>query len=48
MKVALSVNGMTHEADVDLGTSLMDLLRGLGYASVKNGCDNGQVEREPE
>ena len=41
MKVTFSVNGTTHEADADLGASLMDVLRGLGYASVKNGCDNG-------
>ena len=41
MKVTFSVNGTAHEAEADLGMSLMDLLRGLGYASVKNGCDNG-------
>jgi len=41
MKVKFSVNSMVHETEADLGASLMDVLRSLGYASVKNGCDNG-------
>ena len=41
MKVRFSVNGTEHQAEVEPGTSLMDALRDLGYASVKNGCDNG-------
>jgi carbon-monoxide dehydrogenase small subunit len=41
VKVSFIVNGVPHEADVRPGASLMDVLRDLGYASVKNGCDNG-------
>ena len=41
MKVSFTVNGTAHVAEVAPGESLMDALRALGYASVKNGCDNG-------
>jgi carbon-monoxide dehydrogenase small subunit len=41
MRVDLTVNGVPSFADVDPGESLMDVLRRLGYKSVKNGCDNG-------
>ena len=41
MEVRFSVNGTDHETAADLGASLMEVLRSLGYASVKNGCDNG-------
>lgn len=41
MKITLEVNGTERTAEVAPGTSLMETLRALGYASVKNGCDNG-------
>ncbi|MFH2072859.1 MAG: (2Fe-2S)-binding protein [Actinomycetota bacterium] len=41
MKVTFVVNGVERRADPSPGTSLMDVLRGLGVTSVKNGCDNG-------
>ncbi len=41
MRVSFIVNGTERHAEVAPGTSLMDTLRDLGYASVKNGCDNG-------
>lgn len=41
MRVRLTVNGTEHDADVGPGESLMDVLRALGYKSVKNGCDHG-------
>jgi carbon-monoxide dehydrogenase small subunit len=41
MDIQLIVDGRTHEAAVLPGESLMDVLRRLGYKSVKNGCDRG-------
>jgi carbon-monoxide dehydrogenase small subunit len=41
MRVAYTVNGRSRETDVHPGASLMEVLRSLGYMSVKNGCDNG-------
>jgi carbon-monoxide dehydrogenase small subunit len=41
VKVSFTVNGVSREADVAPGESLMDALRALGFTSVKNGCDNG-------
>jgi carbon-monoxide dehydrogenase small subunit len=35
------VNGSARLTEIDPGESLMDVLRRLGYKSVKNGCDNG-------
>jgi aerobic-type carbon monoxide dehydrogenase small subunit (CoxS/CutS family) len=41
MKVTLTVNDGSHESEVGPGESLMDVLRRLGFKSVKNGCDHG-------
>ena len=41
MNVTFTINGVERTCDVPLGASLMDVLRDLGYTSVKNGCDNG-------
>ncbi len=41
MTVTFTVNGVERQADPQPGASLMDVLRGLGITSVKNGCDNG-------
>ncbi|MBY0520452.1 MAG: 2Fe-2S iron-sulfur cluster binding domain-containing protein [Sphingomonas sp.] len=37
------INGTAHEADADIRTSLLDLLREqLGLTGTKKGCDHGQ------
>ncbi len=41
MRVDVTVDGVAHTAEIDPGESLMEVLRRLGYKSVKNGCDNG-------
>lgn len=41
MKVTFTVNGVEKQIESPLGASLMDALRGMGFTSVKNGCDNG-------
>ncbi|MCJ7725942.1 MAG: (2Fe-2S)-binding protein [Acidimicrobiia bacterium] len=41
MKVTFTVNGVERHAESPPGASLMDVLRGMGLTSVKNGCDNG-------
>ncbi len=39
----IRINGDTHEVDVDVRTSLLDLLREhLGLTGSKKGCDHGQ------
>ncbi len=39
----ITVNGREHRLDVDLRTTLLDLLREhLGLAGTKKGCDHGQ------
>lgn len=38
-----TINGISHEADVDVRTSLLDLCREhLGLTGSKKGCDHGQ------
>ena len=38
-----NINGKTHDADVDIRTSLLDLCREhLGLTGSKKGCDHGQ------
>ncbi|GAA4781485.1 hypothetical protein GCM10023219_32300 [Stakelama sediminis] len=38
-----TINGTVHEADIDVRTSLLDLLREhLGLTGSKKGCDHGQ------
>ena len=41
MKITLRVNGDGHEPDIHPGETLLELLRRLGYAGVKDGCANG-------
>lgn len=41
MKIELSVNGRSRAAEVRPGETLLELLRRLGYAGVKDGCANG-------
>ena len=38
MNIKLTINSKKYEIPVDVRTSLMDLLRELGYTSVKHGC----------
>ena len=43
MKVTLKINGEDRSADVDVRTSILDLLRHhLGLTGTKKGCDHGQ------
>jgi aerobic-type carbon monoxide dehydrogenase small subunit (CoxS/CutS family) len=42
MTIRLSINGRQYEQAVDIRKSLMDLLRDLGYTSVKQGCGVGE------
>ncbi|QQV76708.1 2Fe-2S iron-sulfur cluster binding domain-containing protein [Sphingomonas aliaeris] len=38
-----TINGQSHEADVDIRTSVLDLLREhIGLTGSKKGCDHGQ------
>jgi aerobic-type carbon monoxide dehydrogenase small subunit (CoxS/CutS family) len=41
MEIDLVVNGAHQRADVSPGETLLELLRRLGYTSVKDGCANG-------
>jgi xanthine dehydrogenase YagT iron-sulfur-binding subunit len=42
-EVALRINGEEHRLDIDVRTTLLDLLReGLGLTGAKKGCDHGQ------
>jgi xanthine dehydrogenase YagT iron-sulfur-binding subunit len=42
-EVALRINGEEHRLDVDVRTTLLDLLREeLGLTGAKKGCDHGQ------
>lgn len=42
MTISLSINAKKYEIDVDVRKSLMDVLRDLGYTSVKQGCGVGE------
>ena len=42
MRVGLQINGISHTIDVAPGTSLLSALRGMGYFSVKHGCETGE------
>lgn len=41
MTIHLTINGLTKACSVAPGEMLLDLLRRLGYTSVKKGCDTG-------
>lgn len=41
MILEIVLNGTRRTVEADPGESLMDLLRRLGFKSVKNGCDDG-------
>jgi xanthine dehydrogenase YagT iron-sulfur-binding subunit len=42
-EIALRINGDEHRLDVDIRTTLLDLLReDLGLTGAKKGCDHGQ------
>ena len=42
MNIKLSINSKPYEINVDVRKSLMDVLRDLGYTSVKQGCGVGE------
>ncbi len=42
MNIKLSINGRHYDIDVDVRKSLMDVLRDLGFTSVKQGCGVGE------
>jgi len=42
MTINLSINAREYEISVDVRKSLMDVLRDLGYTSVKQGCGVGE------
>jgi len=42
MNIKVSINARNYEMDVDVRKSLMDMLRELGYTSVKQGCGVGE------
>lgn len=41
MWLECTINGRLHEVDIEADTLLIDLVRTLGYLSVKRGCDTG-------
>lgn len=41
MRISFTLNGEPTTADVPPGTTMLSLLRGLGVASVKDGCSHG-------
>ena len=42
-EIALRINGEEHHLDVDVRTTLLDLLReNIGLTGAKKGCDHGQ------
>ena len=41
MKIRVEVNGQALEPDVHPGETVMELLRRLGFVSVKDGCNHG-------
>jgi len=41
MKIHFAVNGKAHQAVIEPGETLLELLRRLGYKGVKKGCGTG-------
>jgi len=41
MKITLTVNGMRCELEIAAGETLLEVLRRVGYKSVKKGCGSG-------
>ncbi|ACR80758.1 MULTISPECIES: (2Fe-2S)-binding protein [Kosmotoga] len=40
MRISLEVNGKLHEVEIDPGEMLLDVLRRLGYKSVRRSCNS--------
>ncbi|MBN2220264.1 MAG: (2Fe-2S)-binding protein [Kosmotogaceae bacterium] len=40
MKITLNVNGKLHDIDIDPGEYLLDVLRRIGYKSVRRSCNS--------
>ena len=43
MRIELTVNGKAYESDVVVGETLLELLRRLGFKSVKFACGTGKT-----
>ncbi len=41
MDISLSINGNEREAAAQIGETLLEVLRRLGYVGVKHGCEDG-------
>lgn len=41
MKLRLNINNQIHNTNIDGDESLLDVLRKIGFKSVKKGCDTG-------
>ena len=41
MQIAVTVNALRHDVEIDPGETLLELLRRLGYKGVKKGCGTG-------
>jgi carbon-monoxide dehydrogenase small subunit len=41
LKIKISVNDRAFDVEISAGETLLDLLRRLGFKSVKHGCDTG-------
>jgi len=42
MEINFTINHKTYQLDVDAGTRVVDIVRELGYTSVKEGCGEGE------
>ncbi|MEN8242955.1 MAG: molybdopterin cofactor-binding domain-containing protein, partial [Chloroflexota bacterium] len=42
MKLELNINGHIHSISIDPGDTLLKSLRGIGFFSVKHGCETGE------
>jgi carbon-monoxide dehydrogenase small subunit len=40
MRIAFTVNGRLHELDIDPGEYLLEVLRRIGYKSVRRSCNS--------
>ncbi len=41
MEIRICINGTDHIVEIDVGETLLDLLRWLGYKGAKNACETG-------
>lgn len=41
MEIRLAINGEERQIPIEIGETLLEVLRRLGYAGVKHGCEDG-------